>query len=305
MSFSNTILTDEENRWINECCGRLRRIQADAASALPEKRIEYLEEEVSHSLKNIPAADHKRYLEALVARFPVAGRLPQVQIAAAGIPAPEGVVEQFFLQAKKLSGQERQQLTERLRQEGFVPAAPGAEGGAGSLNITEETRQKLGLSAGQPFDAARAVALAALLVEEICLLDKMALKTMRELSSRSALLKRLENFRSPAAHFLTNQTESVEPQLHEIRALLASLLAAMQGGGKEFGRDFMAHLSPSAIEDIIVGEGGSRFLGPNKKERCWDRYRDLAGDYGSLDQVDRKIKDCMAAFIERLQMDKR
>jgi hypothetical protein len=129
---------------------------------------------------------------------------------------------------------------------------------------------------------------------------------MRELSPRSPLLKRSENFRSPVSRFLTDKDEQLEPQWQEIRGLLGGLLAAMQGGGKDFGREFVAHFSPNAIEDVIEGEGGARFLGPNKKERCWDKYRrDLAVDYATPDQIDRRIKDCMAAFVERLLVDKR
>ncbi len=302
MSFSNTILTEQDGSWINECCGRLRLIQADAANAAPEKRQEYLKEEVERSLKTVPPADRKRYLEALIARFPVAGEIPQLKDLAPEAETPEQVIERFFSVAGKLSGDQKQALGKRLQ-------AVGLNAGAGEsqkAEITEDARFKLGLAAGQQLEPARLAELAAFLVEEICALDKTALKTMRELSSRSPLIKRSENFRGPVSRFLTNKDELLEPQWQEIRALLGGLFAAIQGGGKDFGREFLAHLSPNAIEDIIVGEGGSRFLGPNKKERCWDKYQDLAGDYGTPDQIDRRLKDSMAAFVERLLVvDKR
>jgi hypothetical protein len=303
MSISNTTLTDEESSWINECCARLRLIQADAANALQEKRVEYLREEVERSLKSVPVADQKRYLQVLITRFPVAGQSFQLTDAPSGPEpeTPEQRLENFFLMATKLAGQDRQNLIQRLQEAGLGVVTRDSE----VQEISEDSRQKLGLAPGQSFDLARVVDLAALLVEEICALDKTGLKSMRELSARSKLLKRSENFRGPVSRFLTGQQESVEPQLQEIRGLLGGLLAALQGGGKDFGREFVAHLSPYAIEDVVEAEGASHFLGPNKKERCWDKYRDLAGAYATFDQIDRRIKDCLGAFVERLIGDKR
>jgi hypothetical protein len=301
MSFSNTILTDEGSNWLNACSGRLRLIQADAAGLSPEKRMEYLQEEIDRSLKTVPEGDRKSYLEALISRFPVAGQNPQIKIAAPAAETPEQVSERFFAMAAQLSPDKKQALLKQLQAAGLSLAG----GSPPTVPISEESRLKLGLAAGQQPQMTHIVELAAFLVEEICLLDKTALKTMRELSARSPLLKRSENFRSHVSRFLANQEGSLDTHWQEIRALLGGLLAAMQGGGKDFGREFVAHLSPTAIEDIIVGEGGSRFLGPNKKERCWDKYLDLAGDYATPDQIDKKIRDCMAVFIERVLVDKR
>ena len=72
----------------------------------------------------------------------------------------------------------------------------------------------------------------------------------------------------------------------------------MLAAGKDFGRDYLSRFSPAAIEDVVAGEGGKLF-GPNKKERCWDKYTDLANDFATPDLIDRRIKDCLAAFIER------
>jgi hypothetical protein len=54
MSHTTTTLTDQEDQWINECAARLRLIQADAVTLSPEKRREYLQEEMERSLKNSP-----------------------------------------------------------------------------------------------------------------------------------------------------------------------------------------------------------------------------------------------------------
>jgi hypothetical protein len=304
MSYSDIILTDQEGSWINACCGRLRQIQADAATAEPERRLEYLHEEVDRSLKTVPEASRKRLVEALISRFPVAGQVAPSTAAPAPTPAeetPAQVLERFFAVATKLSPEERAALSERLNNSGFIQT----EHNPSNCELSNELLLKLGLPAGRQPKLTRLAELAAFLVEEVCVLDKNALKTMRELSPRSSLLKRSEHFRKTVSRFLASEDETLEQQWQEIRGLLGGLLAATQGGGKDFGKQFVEHLSPNAIEDIVVGEGESRWLlGPNKKERCWDKYRDLAGDYATPDLIDRRIKDCMAAFVERLLVEK-
>jgi hypothetical protein len=47
-----------------------------------------------------------------------------------------------------------------------------------------------------------------------------------------------------------------------------------------------------------MGEGGGSLFGKNKKERCWDKYVRLAKDYETPDLVDRRIRDCLAKFVE-------
>jgi hypothetical protein len=40
-------------------------------------------------------------------------------------------------------------------------------------------------------------------------------------------------------------------------------------------------------------------FGPSKKERCWEKYTDLSNDFATPDLIDRRIKECMAAFVEK------
>ena len=122
---------------------------------------------------------------------------------------------------------------------------------------------------------------------------------MKELSPRSSLLKRPQDFRNAVAQFLTQDEASMEPQVRVVASLLGALLAAMLGGGKDFGRQYVERLSPSAIEDVVMGEGGVGIFGKNKKERCWDKYVRLAKDFETADLVDRRIRDCLAAFAEK------
>jgi hypothetical protein len=305
MSQPDKTLTDDEISWISECAGRLRLIQCDAAGLAPDERRECLHEEIERSFKGVPKANSRRLLEALLARFPVAGLIAGSTPAPATPAPPEPVaetpdqlVDRFFAAAAKLPAEKRAEISRRLIEAGLA----NADRAAAALEVSEASRKKLGLGADQHPRPERMVELAVFLVEALSLLDQTALKTMRELSSRSPLLKRSEELRKTAARFLTNENESLDAQWQAIRGLMGGLLAAMQGGGKDFGRQFVERLSPSAIEDVIVGEGSTaRFglMGPSKKERCWDKYKDLAGDYATPDLVERRIKDCLAAFVER------
>jgi hypothetical protein len=123
---------------------------------------------------------------------------------------------------------------------------------------------------------------------------------MKKLKQSSELLKRSEEFRHAASRFLLGEDESIESQWAQMRGLLGGLLAALQGAGRDFGKQFIDVLSPAAIEDVVRSEGSGSLWGKNTKERCWDRYTELAGrDYPTPDIIDRRIKDCMAAFAER------
>ena len=302
-----TVLTEQESNWVSELANRLRLIQADAVMTAPEKRREFLQEEVARNFKPVPPANRKRFLEALLARFPVAGQVMNFSAAAAAPapaapaarPAPESIeetLERFLAGASGLPEGKRAEFSKRLSDAGFA----WVDRDSLVLEVSDDLRQKLGLQAGQQPQLSRVVKLAIFLVDALSLLDRNALTTMKKLSPRSELLKRSEEFRNAAARFLLGEGESLEPQWAEMRGLLGGLLAALQGGGRDFGKQFIDVLSPAAIEDVVRSEGSGSLWGKNTKERCWDRYTELAGrDYPTPDIIDRRIKDCMAAFAER------
>lgn len=304
-----TVLTEQESNWVSDLANRLRLIQADAVMTSPEKRREFLQEEVARNFKPVPPANRKRFLEALLARFPVAGQVVSFSMApAAAAPAPaapaakpapetiEETLERFLAAASNLPEGKRAEFSKRLSEAGFA----WVDRDALVLEISDELRQKLGLQPGQQPQLSRVVSLAVFLVDALSLLDRNALTTMKKLKQSSDLLKRSEEFRHSAARYLLGEGESLEPQWAQMRGLLGGLLAALQGAGRDFGKQFIDVLSPAAIEDVVRSEGSGSLWGKNTKERCWDRYTELAGrDYPTPDIIDRRIKDCMAAFAER------
>lgn len=300
-------LTDQESGWVDELAGRLRVIQADAVTATPEKRREYLKEEAVRRFKAALPANRNRLLQALLERFPVAGQVLKPAPAAPAVPAPaptpvtetvDETLERLLAAVKEMPAEKRAGISKRLVAAGLVPA----DGDALVLEVSEKLREGLGLAAGQQPQLTRLAELTVFLIDALCLLDQNGLKTMRELSPRSPLLKRPEDFRKAAARFLVRDDESLEPAWGAMRGLLGALLAAIQGGLKTFGRQYVDRFAPSGIEAVVMGEGGGAILGIGKrrKELCWEKYTRLSEDYDTPDLVDRRVKDCLAVFVENL-----
>src|ERR1017187_4153451 len=158
-----TALTEQESKWVDELAGRLRLIQAGAATTGAEKRREYLQEEVARQFAEVPPGNRKRYLTALVARFPVCGRLAglgSAMVAAPPAPKPveenaEQILERFLIAAAGVSEERRLEMARRLAEKGLA----WFDRDALVLDLSEELRRKLGVPAGQQLRATRLVEL--------------------------------------------------------------------------------------------------------------------------------------------------
>jgi hypothetical protein len=295
-----TLINEQETTWVDHLAGRLRLIQADAAEATAEKRREYLQEEVSRALKDVPHSSRKRLLGAALSRFPVGG---QVATTAAVAPAPvakppppdtpDQLLEKLLAAAPQLGAEKRAEFIARLAEAGFVSTdTSGAQ-----VQVSDTLRQKLGLPAGKDAQLAQVVELAAYLTEMFARLDQACLKTTRELSPKSRLLQRQQDFRTAAAAYLVGDLETVEPHMRQASTLTGTLLAALLGGGRDFGRQFVETLAPNAIENVVDSEGVS--ILKNKYQMYWDRYKLLSRDFATADLVDRRVRDSVSAFIDR------
>ncbi len=297
-------LSDQEGAWVQQLANRLRLVQVDAGAATPQQRREFLNEEIAHHLKGVSPARRKPLLETLLERFPVSGQIPR---PVASVPSPppaavpaipetfEALLERFLKAARELPEAKRQGTTKTLAEAGFISTAAPAP----SPETPEDLAQVLGLPAGQSVRLANVVRLCAALLDVFQRLDQTALGTMREVAPRSQLLRRPQDFRTAVLRYLSGEDDSIDAQVRMVSGLLGALLAAILGGGRDFGRHYVERLSPSAIEDVVMGEGGSSIFGKSKKERCWDKYVLLAREFETPDLVDRRVRDCVAAFVEK------
>jgi hypothetical protein len=305
MSQFTTTLTDDELDRVNQCASRLRLIQNDSATLSPERRQEYLHDEISRSFKDDSPANRKRLLEALLARFPSAGRLPTetAPAASAAAPAPEtpqALLERFLKLSADLPQEQKAAFVKKLSEAGY--AAPAEKvSGPGGLEITDVTRQRLGLQPGRDVNPQRLVEVAILFLQTLRDLDRAATLTLKELQPRSALLNRPKVFWALPGQYMTGETQEIEPFFRTVSALLGGMLAAMMGGGKDFGRQYVEKFAPSAIEQVVEGEGGGSLIpgmGRSKAERCWDKYKNLSKDIATPDLMDKWVRDCLGKFVD-------
>jgi hypothetical protein len=283
----------------------LRLIQADAAPAPPEKRRDYLREEVARTLKTVPPAQRKRYLEALLSRFPVAGQVSKPAPVLAAAPAaprpaaesPDQLLARFLGLVAGLTPEKRAELSKRLAEAGLSPALPDAP----VLEVPKELWKALGLAADQQPRLDRLAQLSVILVDMVHRLNDRGVEAMRDLVPRSQQFDRPPDFRRAAARFLTGESESLDSKVRAVSSLLGTLLVALEGGGKDFGRQYLERYSPAAILQVVENEQQFGWLPwqRSKQECCWSKYDDLAREISTPDLVDRKIKESLAAFVKR------
>jgi len=296
-----TVLSEQEMGQVNDLASRLRRIQMDAATAPPEKRRELLQEELGRSLKGVAPASRQSHLKVLLARFPVAGQVPQAAPAApaAAAPAPsptlEELLERFLAGTAGIPDAKREEIASRLAKAGLAPAARAGV----DLEVGAELREKFGLSAGQQPKSQRIVELAAQLTELCAKLDQTTFNTWSALSRSNPSARRQPDLRMAVARRLAGEGEELEQRLQAISALVGGLQVAMLKGGKEFERYYTERFAPQAIHDVVEGEGGGGLF-KNKKECCWDKYCEQAKDFAAPGVIERHLNDSFVKQVENV-----
>jgi len=301
MSQTNSILTEEELSLVNDCAARLRVIQGDAAGLEANKRREYLNEEVAHSLKGLSSSRRKPCLEALIARFPVAGQVARLTAAptpAAAAPPPETpaqLVERLVFMAREIPEAQRAEFAALLTAAGLA----SQKRGPAEVPVTREMQIRFGLAPDQAFPLERVVQLASLLVQLMADLDHLAFSAVREINPRSTVLNRPLDLRQATSQFLAGKLDDPEPHLRITNAMLAGMLAALLGGGMSFSKQFLDKFKPEAIDEVVVSEGRyGGIMKPSRKECCWDKYCSLFKDIATADQLERWLKDCLGKFAD-------
>jgi hypothetical protein len=211
--------------------------------------------------------------------------------------SPDELSARFLAVVAELPLEKRAEISKRLAEAGLAPAVPDAP----VLETPVELRKALGIPADQQPRLDRLAQLTVVLVEMVQRLNDRGVDAMRDLFPRNPQLDRPSDFRQMAARYLTGDIESLESQVRGISSLLGTLLVALQGGGKDFGRQYLERYSPAAILEVVENEEQFGVLPwqQTKKECCWNKYDDLAREISTPDLVDRKIKESLAAFVKR------
>jgi hypothetical protein len=288
------ILTEQERTWTEDCLARLRLVQADASELPAEKRREFLKEEISRKLNDLPRLSHKKNLQALLEQVPVHGLVqwgieqkPQTE------REPETfahVLDRFLKHVETAPEKQKAEARRKLTEAGLLPEEQGG--------LPEESLQKLRKALGVPEDKtclpARVAEMAGILAEVVCKVDQAAMASLKKLSPQNPAL-RLESMRKIFAQFVVADQPASAPSTRAFEAVTGAIFAALLEGGEEFGRTYLERMTPETIWQVV--KGGAKFW-ENKKKLAWDQYRVLASDYSTSEQINQKIKKAMRDHIE-------
>ena len=303
--------TDRAKR-VDAAASRLRLIQIDFADESPDVRRGYLSEAIEQALGDMGPADRETFLRELMERFPTWAQ--NVEVAAAPqAPAPvQSTTDQrelrdpSFLLTRleellpELSDGEREAVTGRLRQMGI---APQQVGGLPDKPI-QDIGDALNIKKKGTVDPAKAVDLLVPLLTFAVKLDPLVRRTWGSLAPQS----RLQSL-TPVAHALRQYVtggqaisrEHVALVVEQLRQLLASMVFALAQPGK-FTSSYLSRFSPDKIEDLVKMDGGKWFVSGDA--RCWDKYRELAGQFLNEGEIEKGLRERIASFIETLVLQK-
>jgi hypothetical protein len=299
-----TTLPEQESGWIAAVAARLLDVRSKIVEGSGEQRLEFLREELDRTLEGVPAAERRARIEALLERFPVGGEVKRTSsIEPISEPAarPEPVsaaelVDCLVSKAPGLSDEERAALGARLAAAGLA----GVDRGSLVMDVGENLARALHLPEGLQPRLTSVVELLVLLTGMIQRIDQITMKAIVELRPRAASAPLAGDFRRGVAKFLSGKGELPGAQVEATERSLAALVAAVLGSGKDFGRELADRLSPMAIRSVVQAEGGGKWLvGKSTAEKCWEKYCELAKDYARAELVDRKLKDALAAFLDK------
>jgi hypothetical protein len=290
---------ENEKMWTSDCVGRLRLVQADAAALTPEKRREFLKEEIARKLEGLPQQGRRRYLEGLLAQFPVNGQYGSNKSETqqpATVPAPKKLTfnelfQEFVDQAAQLPLEQKSEVVRLLGEAGLASQSPARA--SGSLPA-ESLKKVLLLTDHQQPIPERVDEVAAALTEIICKIEAASLASLRQVSPQNPLL-RGESLKKILSQYVVNEKPAAGPGTRAFESLIGAIIQAIVYGGAEYGRRYLQVMSPDMIWEVAKSEAG---MFGNKKELAWEKYKDLATEYGSSDQINRKVKEAMGAFID-------
>jgi hypothetical protein len=300
---TSTAALEEPAAWASALGNRLKYLQANLADEAAESRQSYLEEELSRSLQALPPSKRGPYLEALAERFPT-WELATVAVnspAAVTQQTPDEIVKSFLALVPQLSGEQRENVKQRLAALGLVVSASSPIDGEALADV----QAKLKLGPKDPVDPQRLGKLFALFAEFVFTVDQLAWNVWRNAAPKSAIRRDSSqgDFRSLARRSVAGDAEAsaalVQKQLEATRQLVAGLLAGLGPAGKNFARKYQQRYSPDAIREAIRAEGGGGGLFANAEARSWKKYTDLAAEITDA-SIENDVQEAVVKYAEDL-----
>lgn len=266
---------------------RLRLIQADLADEPAESRRAHLNDEVKAALEKVPLAERNEFLDVVEERFPaweggrvVSGAGEGTMLSPTDMAEfndPAFLVRQLAKTAESMSDEQRREAGERLAAAGISP------GGTGEIAAESYARAKAAMQipADEDADAGRMLESAALLAEQVVLLDTLVWKIWRTIAPESAHRGR-GTVGPTLASYVSGGGETgrgqVAEELERFRQLTAALLSSVGKVG-ETVYAMVGRMSPHNVETLAKTE---KKWNESVELAAWKKYKDMAG---KLDQA--------------------
>jgi hypothetical protein len=281
---------------------RLRLIQADLADEPAESRRAHLDDEVRAALEKVPIDERNEFLSVVEDRFPaweggrvVSGSSEGTLVSATDMAEfndPAFLLRQLVRAAEGMSPEQRREAGERLAAAGIAPAGVG-EIPAESLARAKQSMQVPG---DKDADAGRVLETAALLAEQVILLDTLVWKIWRQIAPDSQHRSRAQ-MASTLASYVTGSGETgrgeVAESLERFRQLTAALVSSIgKVGSTAYAQ--MSQLGPTTVETMAKNE---KKWNESIELAAWRKYRELAG---KMDQatVENEMMRAVARTVE-------
>ncbi len=301
--------TSDKSRLVATTANQLRLIQTDFADESAEVRHGYLAEVIQGALSQIPPEQRDPFLDELRERFPTWDEHREVDRA-----RKEGdevsptdqrewqdisfVLERLIELAQPLSSPQKQNLIQRLQEEGLSHSS--------DVHWPQKTVRRLQnwlqLEPDQPIDPQRVLELLIHLSEFSDSLDQLAWGIWKNISPK-ARLKPNAPLKQTMQQFLVGQSDvPMSRNIDELRHLIASLISATAQIGRQFSQVHLTRFSPAEIEANVRLEK----VGPFESimtafgVRCWEKYKELANELDDV-VIEREIMQIIARFVDSMR----
>lgn len=313
--------TTERGKRVAALSQRLRVLHTELASEPLELRHEQLRDEVQRVVSGVQPHERERFLQELVAEFPVwssgGAPLPSASTTANTVMMkiepettdPKELAEKLAAACKGLPEAERAKIEAGLRARGIVKqevptAAPVMESrGGGSMPAAETAflKKLLGLPPDATIDEDRASAICPIGADFVIKgVEGPACAFWSQLCSSVSFNTKFpmaQILRKDFERFVTGDEkmtrEVLDRDVFKLKALVAAILLAFQRAAEQYARDNAAKFAPSEIQRA-VGQGG---LFGNQDARCWQMYVEMMKNVDKS-SIERRIRELTAKEIE-------
>lgn len=316
--------------WADKAEMRLRYVQSGCAGLPEPQRRAQIAGEIEHLLKEVPAADRRSALLALLDRFPsgldssgsASGR-PEDAAASLGLPflaaedPPETLAAKLAEAWPRMTADERAAVEQKLAAAGILRREEPSPLGALSQQVSVERgresdaalsveilKARLDIDPDLPVDLSRLFRLMGMLVPGMETIEEWVWTVWRQLAPGSRIQRtgyagrtKLSQRTGAMLSAPDNDPSGYQASLDATQRLQIALLNAIGLGARNFSRDFAAQLSPDSIEREVRQQ--HRFRPGGLEPLFWELFRQRE-DALTPNAISHALRAAIARAVEEL-----